>query len=103
MKWTISVPQMMEFTGPSFAQLRTRDWPQFIHPDDTEGHVRAWKQAVRNGLAFEFESRFRRFNGEYRWHFTRPLPMRDAAGAIVMWPSTVVKSSASQRNLSQMS
>ncbi|MCX7399321.1 MAG: PAS domain S-box protein [Planctomycetales bacterium] len=78
-------PQVTEFTGLSFDQLQTWGWTQFIHPDDVEGHVRAWKKSIENGEAFEFESRFRRFDGVYRWHFSRALPMRDQAGAIVMW------------------
>ena len=32
-----------------------------------------------------FQSRFRRADGEYRWHLTRVLAMRDASGKISMW------------------
>lgn len=78
-------PQMTEFTGLPFEQLQNWGWLQFVHPDDIEDHVRVWKRSVKNGTAFEFESRFRRFDGEYRWHFTRALPMSDAAGKIEMW------------------
>jgi signal transduction histidine kinase len=30
-------------------------------------------------------ARFRRADGEYRWHLSRALPMRGAEGKIVMW------------------
>ena len=78
-------PQVTEFTGLSFEQIQVWGWTQFIHPDDVEGHVDAWKQSIETGESFEYESRFRRFDGIYRWHFSRALPMRDQAGAIVMW------------------
>lgn len=78
-------PQVTEFTGLSFEQLKDWGWTQFIHPDDVQGHVQAWKKAIETGEMFQFESRFRRFDGVYRWHFSRALPMRDQAGAIVMW------------------
>ena len=78
-------PQVTEFTGLSFEQLQTWGWTQFIHPDDVEEHVQSWKKCIENGEVFEFESRFRRYDGVYRWHFSRALPMRDQTGAIVMW------------------
>ena len=34
---------------------------------------------------YEHESRFRRADGEYRWHVSRGVPMRNDAGQIVMW------------------
>ncbi len=78
-------PQVTEFTGLSFEQLQVWGWTQFIHPSDVDEHVKAWKRSIETGEHFEFESRFRRFDGVYRWHFSRALPMRDQAGDIVMW------------------
>ncbi len=81
-------PQINEYTGLSFEQIRGSGWAQFVHPEDVEEHVRQWKHCIATGEKFEFASRFRRFDGEYRWHFSRALPMRDAAGSIVMWVGT---------------
>lgn len=78
-------PQVTEFTGLSFEQLEIWGWTQFIHPTDVDEHVRVWKKSIETRELFEFESRFRRCDGIYRWHFSRALPMRDQAGAIVMW------------------
>lgn len=78
-------PQVTEFTGLSYEQLKEWGWTQFIHPDDVTEHVSKWRSCVQLGIVFEFESRIRRHDGEYRWHFTRAIPMRDAAGRIVMW------------------
>lgn len=78
-------PQVAEFTGLNYEQLQNWGWTQFIHPDDVTEHVAKWKSCVQLGTVFEFESRFRRHDGEYRWHFSRAIPMRDSAGRIVMW------------------
>jgi len=78
-------PQISEFTGLSFEQIRGTGWTQFIHPEDVEEHIRIWKHCIATGEKFEFASRFRRSDGEYRWHFSRALPMRDSTGRIVMW------------------
>ena len=37
--------QWMEFTGLSFEQIKDWGWTQFIHPDDVEANVRAWRQS----------------------------------------------------------
>lgn len=78
-------PQWMEFTGLSFEQIKGWGWKQFIHPADVEENVRIWQHAVDTGEAFQCEHRFRRADGEYRWHVSRALPMRDKAGQVVMW------------------
>jgi PAS domain S-box-containing protein len=78
-------PQWTEFTGLSVEQIKDWGWTQFIHPDDVEENVRVWQHAVATGEPFQFEHRFRRADGQFRWHFSRALPMRDAEGRIVMW------------------
>lgn len=78
-------PVWTEFTGLSFEQIEDWGWTQFIHPDDVAENVRAWKHAVATGEEFVFEHRFRRADGQYRWHISRALPMRDGAGHVIMW------------------
>ncbi len=78
-------PQWMAFTGLSFEQIRDWGWRQFIHPDDLAENVRVWQQSIDTGEPFQLEHRFRRADGEYRWHISRALPMRDAQGRITRW------------------
>ncbi len=78
-------PQWTEFTGLPFETIRDWGWTQFIHPDDLAENVRVWRQAIDSGELFLFEHRFRRADGEYRWHISRALPMRDDAGKVLMW------------------
>ena len=78
-------PIWTEFTGLTFEQIRDWGWTQFIHSDDVAENVRVWQQSLDTGEPFQFEHRFRRADGEYRWHLSRALPMRDAEGRIIMW------------------
>ena len=77
--------QWMEFTGLSFEQIRDWGWTQFIHPDDVDENVRRWKHSIESGEFFEYEHRFRRADGEWRWHISRAHAMRDATGGVLMW------------------
>ena len=78
-------PQWSEYTGLPFDQLKGRGWKQVIHPEDVTEHVRLWRSSIQNNRPFEFESRLRRADGEYRWHISRALPLRDEAGQTTMW------------------
>lgn len=78
-------PQWMEFTGLSFERIRDWGWTQFIHPDDLAETVRAWQHSIDTGEPFQLEHRFRRADGEYRWHISRAVAMRDDEAKVVMW------------------
>jgi len=78
-------PQWTEFTGLSFEQIKDWGWTKFIHPDDVEENVRVWQRSIDTGAPFHFEHRFRRADGEYRWHLSRAVPLWDAEDKVVMW------------------
>ncbi len=77
--------QWMDYTGLAFEQIQGWGWTQLIHPDDVEENVRRWQHSLDTGEPFQFEHRFRLANGDYRWHLSRALPMRDEHGSITMW------------------
>ncbi len=78
-------PQWTEFTGMTFEELYDSGWTHFVHPDDLPEKARLWKLAFETGEPFQSEHRFRRADGEYRWHFSRATPLRDENGSILMW------------------
>ncbi len=78
-------PQWMEYTGLTFEQIKDFGWTQFIHPNDVDAHLQGWLHATQTGAVYEHESRFRRADGEYRWHVSRGVPMRNEIGQIVLW------------------
>ncbi|UBV44657.1 PAS domain-containing protein (plasmid) [Deinococcus taeanensis] len=81
--------QWFEYTGLTPEQTRGRGWEAGLHPDDLPRYLAARQAAVRTGVAYAIESRFRRgADGSYRWHLGRAKPLRDEAGQIVRWMGT---------------
>lgn len=58
------------------------------HPDDLEGTLKRWNEAVTTGMPFENEYRLQRHDGAFRWHLGRAVPVLDESGAIAAWLGT---------------
>lgn len=76
------------YTGVSAAELAAGTRREVVHPDDRPRMDRVWKRALKDGHLYEIECRLRRADGEYRWHFGRAVPVRDAEGRVVQWFGT---------------
>lgn len=77
-----------DYTGiKGFEELREKVW-DILHPDDRPTAEVEWPKAMSSGVGMEMESRFRRHDGEYRWHLSRFSAHRDAAGRIQLWVGT---------------
>ena len=75
-----------EFTGkPRDAPLVSSD---VIHPEDLGRAIKRWEETRESGGIYEFEYRFRRADGVYRWQLARALPIRDESGSIKSWVGT---------------
>jgi PAS domain S-box-containing protein len=72
------------YTGVS-PEAGTRDWAEFVHPDDRGRWRSAWDAALHGGSAYEVEVRCRRHDGQYRWFITRGTPARDDSGRVIAW------------------
>ena len=57
----------------------------YVHPDDHAKVMAAVGQAMCAGSPFQLEHRFRRIDGTTGWTFSRAIPLRDEAGAIIEW------------------
>jgi PAS domain S-box-containing protein len=75
----------LEYLGATLEQVSGWNWKAFIHPEDVEGIVAEWRACLASGDVFEYETRVRRADGEYRWMFHRKVPLRDERGSIVKW------------------
>ena len=73
-----------EYCGIPAAEMKPNGWTP-VHPDDMPAASRLWLEAMSSGEPYDAEYRVRRFDGEYRWHITRAVPIRDAGGAIIRW------------------
>ncbi len=75
----------LEYLGATLDEVAGWNWTNFIHPEDVEGILTKWRTCLATGEVFEYETRVRSANGDYRWMFHRKVPLRDANGNIVRW------------------
>jgi PAS domain S-box-containing protein len=75
----------LEYLGVPLDKVAGWNWTAYIHPEDVEGIVTQWRSCLESGETFEYETRVRRANGDYRWMFHRKVPLRDGNGEIVKW------------------
>jgi len=75
----------LEYLGVTLDKVTGWNWTAVVHPEDVEGMVAKWRACLVSGEIFEYETRVRREDGEYRWMFHRKVPLRDANGNIVKW------------------
>jgi PAS domain S-box-containing protein len=75
----------LEYLGVTLDKVAGWNWTAYVHPEDVEGIVAKWRACLATGEIFEYETRVRRANGEYRWMLHRKVPLRDANGNIVKW------------------
>jgi PAS domain S-box-containing protein len=76
---------VMNISIPSKDDMYGSDWQPVIHPQDLSEFTDHWKSILMSGIPEEHEARVRRFDGVYRWHLFRAVPLFDEAGKIVKW------------------
>src|SRR3984957_5160884 len=75
----------LEYFGVTLDKVVGWNWTSFIHPEDVDGIVAKWRACLATGVVFEYETRVRRPNGEFRWMFHCKVPLRDGRGNIIKW------------------
>ncbi len=75
----------LEYLGVTLDKVAGWNWTAFIHPEELDGIVAKWRACLASGEIFEYETRVRRADGEYRWMFHCKVPLRDGRGNIVKW------------------
>jgi PAS domain S-box-containing protein len=77
-----------DYTGISdFEELKVKVW-DILHPDDLEKAALLWPKTIREGKESTTEQRFRRHDGQYRWHLSRFSAHKDENGQIKLWVGT---------------
>jgi PAS domain S-box-containing protein len=79
--------RVAEYCGMGETELKPDGWSP-VHPDDAQHATQSFVEALAKGAPYVAEYRVRRHDGEYRWHLTRAVPIRDAQGAITRWIGT---------------
>jgi len=78
----------LEYLGTTLDNVTGWKWTALVHPEDFDGIVAKWRACIATGEIFEYETRVRRADGDYRWMFHRKVPLRDKHGNIVRWYGT---------------
>ncbi len=80
-----------EYTGTSAEEMEAEGgwgWKQVHDPAELPRVVAGFQAAIASGEPWEDTFPLRRHDGEFRWHLSRAMPMRDAEGRIVRWFGT---------------
>jgi PAS domain S-box-containing protein len=95
--WTARADGYIDYVNQrtlDYLSLRAGDiegwsWQRFVHPDDLPGVANRWSHSLATGDLYEVEMRLHASSvGEYRWHLSRGLPMRNDQGEILRWVGT---------------
>jgi PAS domain S-box-containing protein len=71
----------LQFLGVSDeGAVQGNEWSGYVHPDDRQGYLGAWLDALSKRAPFSAEFRFRRHDGVYRWMQSVGMPRYTAFG-----------------------
>lgn len=80
-----------DYAGMNYEHSMGWGWLAILHPHDYIKTLNRWRHSLMSGEPYELEYRLLRKDGEYRWHLSRALPMKDANGKIVKWFGTATE------------
>ena len=94
--WSADVTGALEYVNPHalrYCGVRLEDvggwkWASFIHPEDLAATEAAWRRVLTTGESDQMEHRLRRADGEFRWHLTWRVPLRNEKGEVIHWIGT---------------
>ena len=81
----------LEYSGQTLDFIRSHPeaWMTAVHPEDREAASRAFRDGVRSGRGFAFETRsLRARDGSYRWHLQQAVVLRGAEGRVLKFIGT---------------
>jgi PAS domain S-box-containing protein len=82
--------RILNYTGESLGALAQSGWVNFLHPDDVEPTLRVWSHMVATGQGGEYQYRFRRSDGVYRWFHVIGQPAHDSEGRVTRWYGVLI-------------
>lgn len=76
------------YTNQTREHALDEGWTSVVHPDDVKVTLSRWMESVKTNKVYQHAARFRRFDGEYRWHLSRAVPVYATKQNILMWVGT---------------
>jgi two-component system CheB/CheR fusion protein len=78
----------MDYTGLAYEELKNRGWVKAMHPEELEKITTRWQHSLTSGESFEMELRLLNYQGQYKWHLSRAVAVKDDEGHIIKWVGT---------------
>jgi PAS domain S-box-containing protein len=80
--------RLLDYVGRTLPEMQGERLMETIHSEDRERFCQVWQQTLAHGEPFEGEWRVLGAGGEYRWFFTRGVPLLSAEGKPLRWYMT---------------
>lgn len=77
-----------EFSGFLQKPDGTWEWEPVLHPEDQQRTTEAWLHAIKTGEIYECEHRVKKIDGEFYWHLSRGIAVKDEQGRTAKWYGT---------------
>ncbi len=81
----------VDYTGLSQEELKEAGWQTTMHPEELDHISRRWQRSLETGEDFETELRLKNKDGDYKWHLSRAVGVRDEEGNIIKWVGTTTE------------
>jgi PAS domain S-box-containing protein len=77
-----------EYTGQTPEEAAGDGWASTMPPDTEQAVFTRWRYSLEHKVPYEVECRYRRHDGEYRWHIARAEPIKNDIGGVLYWLGT---------------
>jgi PAS domain S-box-containing protein len=77
-----------QYTGQTPKEALGSGWASTMPPDTEEAVFTRWHHSLKHKVPYEVECKYRRHDGEYRWHIARAEPIKNEAGEVLYWLGT---------------
>lgn len=77
--------QWEQYLGVQIVHANTEFLFEFVHPDDLLQIRTNRAEALEKGTEYEARFRLKRYDGIWRWHIARVVPMIGGSGEVVSW------------------
>ena len=78
-------PSWAKLTGQSFEEYQGYGWANAVHPDDAQGTIKGWEEAVKEMRVFRFEHRIKMKDGSWRAFSIKAIPLKNEDGSLREW------------------
>ena len=79
---------LVTYCGAKSSAELAQSWLDWVHAEDRPLVETLWARCIRRGILYETKMRLRRFDGEYRWHVVRAVPVYGVGDNVFQWIGT---------------